>query len=697
MMLFKLSFQNIKKSFKDYAIYFFTLILGVAIFYVFNALESQTVLLNVSNRTQEIIELMMNMLSGVSVFVAFVLGFLIIYASRFLMKRRNKEFGIYLTLGMSKGSISKILFFETIFIGLLSLVVGLGIGIFLSQTMSVFVANLFEADMTRFTFVFSNSAMIKTILYFGIMYLCVMIFNTISVSKCKLIDLLYANKKSEMVKLKNPILCCLVFLISVIGLSYAYYLVTGGINHLQDASSIFIPIGLGIVTTFLIIWSLSGVFLRIFMTMKKHYYHHLNSFTVRQISSKINTTVFSMGFITLMLFLTICILSSALSIKNSMTVNLKTMVPADIQIVKEVDLERKYTITGTPYSSFLNEMDRIDTKLSVIETIEASDHHVLQSLTDILTFDTYELSSVTLRSSLGLAYESLKETYSYMDFDAMEEMVRISDYNKIAERFHLPTYDLEDDEYILIADFDGMVSLRNEGLASKATIQIQNKIYHPKFQQCQEGFIYMSQSHVNAGLFLVPDDAVDESMKKYNVLVANYVGNTKEDKQEIENQIESLSESAYMKNLEQSKLSFSTKLSIYESSIGLSAMVTFIGLYLGVIFLISSTAILALKELSESADNQMRFQMLRKIGVDEKMIHQALFRQIALFFLFPLLFAMIHSIFGIQFCNYIIETFGNEKLIQSILMTSVFLIVIYGGYFLITYFCSKNIIKEKTR
>src|SRR5574344_2183028 len=117
MMLFKLSIKNITKSIKDYAIYFFTLILGVAIFYVFNALESQTVLMDVSSSTKEIIKLMMTMLSSVSIFVSFILGFLIIYASRFLMKRRNKEFGVYLTLGMSKRKISMILFFETLFIG----------------------------------------------------------------------------------------------------------------------------------------------------------------------------------------------------------------------------------------------------------------------------------------------------------------------------------------------------------------------------------------------------------------------------------------------------------------------------------------------------------------------------------------------------------------------------------------------------
>ena len=130
MMLFKLSLKNIGKSIKDYTIYFFTLILGVAIFYVFNAIEDQTVMLNVSSSLYEIIKLLINIFSGVSVFVSFILAFLIIYASRFLMKRRNREFGIYLPLGMSQRNISFILFLATLMLGLASLVVGLGIGFF---------------------------------------------------------------------------------------------------------------------------------------------------------------------------------------------------------------------------------------------------------------------------------------------------------------------------------------------------------------------------------------------------------------------------------------------------------------------------------------------------------------------------------------------------------------------------------------
>ena len=124
-MLFKLSFKNMKKSIKDYAIYFLTLVLGVAIFYMFNSLESQQAMLDVSSSQRSIIQLMINMLGIVSVFVAVILGLLIVYANNFLINRRKKEFGIYMTLGMGRRQISKIILMETIFIGIISLAVGM--------------------------------------------------------------------------------------------------------------------------------------------------------------------------------------------------------------------------------------------------------------------------------------------------------------------------------------------------------------------------------------------------------------------------------------------------------------------------------------------------------------------------------------------------------------------------------------------
>ena len=169
-MLFKMSVKNIRKSFRDYAIYFLTLVLGVTIFYLFNSLDSQTAMLELSDSKKDIVELLLTMLSMVSVFVAAVLGFLIIYANNFLIKRRKKEFGLYMLLGMGKQDISKILIGETLLVGLFSLAAGLVLGIFGSQLMSIIVAKMFEADMSGFTFVFSKAGMIKTVLYFLLMY-----------------------------------------------------------------------------------------------------------------------------------------------------------------------------------------------------------------------------------------------------------------------------------------------------------------------------------------------------------------------------------------------------------------------------------------------------------------------------------------------------------------------------------------------
>lgn len=671
---------------KDYAIYFFTLILGVAIFYIFNAIDSQTVMMNVSKSTSDIIELMINMLSGVSVLVAFILGFLIIYASRFLIKRRNKEFGIYLTLGMSKRKISMILLIETILIGLISLVVGLLIGVFLSQFMSILVVNMFDADMTKFTFTFSINAISKTLIYFGIMYLLIMIFNTIQINRCKLIDLIHSSKKSEKIKMKNPVVCILIFIIAVVILGYAYYKVTIGIQTIQEGKEILVVIAMGCISTFFIIWSLSGLILKIIMFFKGIYYKGLNSFILRQISSKINTTVFSMTIICLMLFITICVLSSSLSIKNSMTANIKDLAPVDIELSMPRNISLELASDYGYDENCVNASNK-----TIKEILSQLDFNMDKYFKDMVSINIYASDEVTLKDTLGSTYKKLKKDYPYAAYDKEESIVKLSEYNKLAKLYGNETYELNSNEYIIVADYVDMASLRNNSLKENTIIKLNGRDYKPKYKKCVDGFIEISSNHMNTGLIIVPDNAVSENLLKKEYLLANYKASNKEQKRNIENVILSLDEQASSHNI---LLTTNTKIDITEASVGLGALVTFIGLYLGIVFLISSAAILALKELSESTDNKERYRMLRKLGADEKMINRALFRQIGIYFMFPLILAIIHSIFGIKFSSYILETFGNEKLTASIIMTSIFLIAIYGGYFLITYLCSKNIIKD---
>ena len=697
-MLFKLSIKNMKKSFKDYAIYFLTLVLGVAIFYMFNSLDSQEAMLQVSSSTRDIIKLMVSMLGYVSVFVAVVLGLLIVYANNFLINRRKKEFGIYMTLGMGKRQISKIILFETILVGILSLIAGLIIGIFASQFMSVLVAKMFEADMTEFQFVFSKDACIKTCIYFAVMYVAVMFFNTFTVSKYKLINLLNASKKNEKVKIKNPIICVLVFIIACIMLGWAYWKVTGDFRSLNTADKILPPILMGIVGTVAVFWSLSGFVLKVVQSMKNTYLKGTNMFVLRQINNKINTTIVSMSVICLMLFMTISILSVSLALRTTMQNELIEMTPVDINLEKTANLPEKYLQYGTYGKELTSTSEaREDSKIPITQTLENNgfDMSLLKDVTEITIYATNDLA---WGDFLGDRLEETKTQFPNLRYETAEMIIKISDYNKIASLYGIEQYELNENEYIVLCDFDSMTEIRNQALKEENILEIAGKQYKSKYDECKSGFVMMNTSHVNTGIILVPDSCnLTDDMKEQQLLVANYNAQTDEEKQEIE-KIFTSNDSILVQNLTNKEIDVDgvTKISLMEASIGITTIVTFIAIYLGIIFLIASVAILALKQLTESSDNKQRYTILRKIGCDEKMINKALFRQIAIFFGLPLVLAIIHSIFGIKFGMALMEGLAkSEDLLPSIIATIIIIGVIYGTYFLATYFESKNIIKEE--
>lgn len=664
MMLFKLSLKNIKKSFKDYAIYFLTLILGVAIFYVFNAMESQQAMMDMNETKKEILDLMNNLLGGVSIFVSIVLGFLIIYANKFLIKKRKKEFGIYMTLGMGKRQMSKMLLIETLLIGLISLAAGLLVGIFASQLMSFIVAKMFEADMTSYAFTFSNGAIIKTIIYFGIMYLLVMILNTFIISKYKLINLINAAKQNEKVKVKNPIISILIFILGIGVLSFAYYQVTENIMNLEF-NQFLGCILLGIIGTIMFFYGVSGFILRLVRANKKIYLKGLNMFVLRQINSKINTTVFSMSIICILLFLTITIFSSAMSLNQAAKKDLKELTPMDVEI-------KEY---------------RNEDEIKPLQTILINSGLNMNDLKDVIEVNEYLIDTVHTKDVLGEKVASQNDSEFLYHLDMPEPVMTISDYNKVASKYGKETFTLNDDEYLVTADYEDMIKYRNQALQDGVNININGKTYKPKYNEIKDGFLDMGANHSNTGIFIFPDKALENIKPAHRFLIANYNANDEKTYNKIEEKIANIS-------VDNVTIGFYTKTSIYDSAIGIGAIVTFIGLYLGIIFLISSAAILALKELSDSSDNKERYNILRKIGADEKMINKSLLKQIGIFFLAPLLLAIIHSIFGIKCANLMLSAFGKSGMLTSIIMTAIFIIIIYGGYFLLTYFSSKSIIKE---
>ena len=697
-MLFKLSIRNMKKSFKDYAIYFLTLVLGVAIFYMFNSLDSQQAMIKVSASTREMITLLVDLLGMMSVFVAIVLGFLIVYANNFLVNRRKREFGIYMTLGMGRRQISGIILLETILIGILSLAVGIFIGVFASQFMSILVAKLFEADMSEFTFVFSKDACIKTCIYFAVMYLAVIIFNTLTISRYKLINLLTAIRKNEKVKMKNPIISILVFLISAGILGYAYWRVTGGVYELNTADELLKPILMGIIGTIGIFWSLSGFILRMIQSSKKVYLKGTNMFVLRQLNNKVNTNIISMSIICLMLFMTISVLSGSLSIKSALDSQLEELTPVDINLYKTAYLPESYVNSYSGKTIYNTQTQIEDSKHPVSYTLETNGYD-MNTLKDVIEVPIYAIPEWTLKISLGDYYETAKNQFSMLTYDTPESVIKLSDYNKIATLYGEEQYSLNDDEYMVLCDFDQMTNLRNQALKKNSDIEINGKRYHSKYNECKYGFVFMSSSNMNAGIILVPDSfKVQNEYTEQYLLVANYNADTEAGKQEIENTLIGNEDTEFINNIKEKGINLdgTSKISLKEASKGLATIIIFIAIYLGIVFLIASSAILALKQLTESSDNKQRYTILRKIGCDEKMINKALFRQIFIFFMLPLVLAIVHSIFGIKFILSMLAVLASpDELLPSTIATAIIIGAIYGIYFLATYFGSKNIIKEE--
>ena len=660
-MLFSLSVKNFSKSIRDYSIYFFTMILGVAVFYIFNAIETQTAMMEVSQTKAAIIDSMNGIMSGVSIFVSLVLGYLIVYASRFMLKKRKREFGIYLTLGMGRIRLAAMLWLETIWMGLISLAVGLLVGMGISQLMSLIVSNLFQADVSRYEFVISGQAVGKSILYFFLIYLVVMIFNTFSVSRARLAEFITAGRKKEKNFLKKPLLSGLVFLLAVVMLGTAYYNVTANQQAMTTETDVLIQVFLGILGTFLVFWSLSGFLMTAAGKFRKLYYRRLNSFVVGELSNKLNSTVMACSVICLLLFMTICLLFSAIARKEYKDQEAAKLAPVSISMSKEMT----------------------DSK-SIFDIMEVRGIS-MEDFQDLVSVYTYHLDEVTNYTLIG---ESYGEEYD----NQKAEVMKVGDYNRAARVYHMPEYELEEEEYLIVADQEGAVYIRNRGLADDREITIKGKSYHAKENTCQDGYLQMSYQPQNSGILLVPDSVkLGEEEQYKNYVMGDYRDKSKEFAQEMDQnfpQILNPEQSTY------GKIQVTTQSAIYDDSIGTSAMYIFLGLYLGICFLISGSAVLALKILSDSADSREKYQILQQLGCEEKEIRRALRRQNGLLFLLPILLAAVHAIFGIQVCRTMLSIYGSEGSGTALAVTMALTGAIYGGYFLLSHKCSVKIVKE---
>lgn len=669
-MYSKIALNSVKKSFKDYTIYFLTLTFAVCIFYSFNSIESQKAMLDLTVSQKAYMKLFSSVISIASVFVSFILGALIIYANNFLIKKRKKEMGIYITLGMPKRKVSNILLLETVLIGIISLGIGLILGVVLSQGLSILTAKLFMGSMTSYQFAFSIDAVLKTILYFGIIFLLVMIFNTVIISKYKLIDLLNSSKKNEKIKMRNPVISSIIFCLAVIFIVVAYIFVNK--SGLDIQSTYFeLSIVLGVIGTFLFFFGLSGIVLYVIQRSKNIYLKNLNIFIVRQISSKFNTNFLSMSLICLMLFITTVMLSSGLGFKNTMEQGVKKNTPFDASI------EIYYSSDSV---SQANELTQVV-------------NNQLSKYTNKSYIAQYQLNDVSMRKML-LPYvpNTMKKAIdnSYNDYCMA---VSISQYNKMRELEGQKPINLANNDVLVLSNVQKFEGPINDFIKNNGKIDINGTEYKVQNDKAIEDSLYSSGMAINTITLVVPDKIVQNLIPYTGYININYTGSNTEKKTQ-ESNIEAIFDKLNREKPDGYIGNGYTRTQLYEQSLGLSAIVIYLSIYLGIVFLIASAAVLALQQLSEASDSINRYKALRKIGVTDKMINKSIFIQTLIYFGAPLALAIAHSIVAIYVVNDFISALGSTNIIISALIILVFILLIYSGYFYATYTSYKRIIKN---
>ena len=666
MTSFKLILKNVRKNIQDYLIYFLTLTLSVSLFYAFNSISDQPIFSEMGMTRSLLYEQLGIMISSLSVVIALVLAFLIIYANQFLLKRRKKELGIYMTLGMRKGRISRIFAGETLCVGVIALVTGLILGFAFSQGISLIALKLFVVDLNKFQLVFSANAFKQTSLCFAIIFFIVMLFNVWSVSSVKLIDLLTASRKNENIHTGNRIVPFLLF-----ALSLACIIISGSLFHkygiMPSRENIAFQIAGAalIVGTFLLFYSLSAVFMQAAQARKGFYLKGLNTFLVRQIGSKLRTNYFIMAIICILLTVTIGTVSIGASTALTMNQLAKAATPYDLNVLSDVEADGDGSI-----EEYLSSYD-----ISMSDYAENMEQISIYNA-DITYADLFEGQKINLwKIDANLP-------------EVAVAVVSVSDFNRALVMQGKEPVVLADGQYLMNCNYEGTYQYILAALQKHPEITIGGTtLQRASDELLQETYYMTSVGNNDRGTLIVPDQIANVLEKDANVLLVQYKPET--DSNEV---IQKMVPVGLDKTHE---YGYAEKNMMYDMFYGVNALVSFLCCYIGLIFLLICAALLALKQLTETTDNIYRYGLLQKLGARHGKINKSLLVQTAVFFGIPLLVAGIYSALLMSEAMELVEDFMNIHISANMGLTVVLFLIIYGSYFLATYLSCKRMVTEQ--
>lgn len=654
-MLSKLAIRNAKRCFKDYLIYLVTLIMAFALIFSFNLIIFTDDIIELSNN----MESFFLMIIFISVLIVLIIGMLINYMNKFIFEKRSRELGTYLLLGIEKKSISRMFLIEQLILGFISLILAFIFGFFLSQIFIAVIMNIFELPyIIKFNITFSAIAL--TFVYFLLIYIIVLFKSSRRIKKMNIHDLIYFDKVNESSLFKKKIYRNILFIVSII-LGIWGLIIFNKIFSIENTSFSFPDFLCSILLLIISIYGISMTlphFLMSFILKNKRVkYKGDHLFILRNITSKINTIGITIGTITLLIALTlVCVNVSNLFTKVTIYQNNHQL----------------------PYDILVHNANNNEDFLEAIDVI--NDHYTIE---EQIMYKVYTDQSMSVTESIGDVIQ---------DYDSINHYISLTDYNNITSLLGMAPISLNENEYLINCSQYPLSSLRKN--KDKITI------IHPNGTAMMNKDIisdHFTSSWASSSLIIIVPDSFVKDLAIINTnLIVNTVEETDEDFFYEASKI--INQKVYIESDEDEEYSYYIWNTIQVRGYYLNqnrTAVTILGfslLYLSFIFTAVTGTILAIQCLSDSTKYHFRYKLLSQLGLSKETIHRTIFKQLALTFLYPLLYPIIICIStGLSINQLFLQVLPNSYTIwMSMGLAILMFSTIYIVYFITTYIEFKN-------
>lgn len=585
-MLLKISLSGMRKMMKDYIVLLVGLVISISIFYMFQTLAVNRTFIE-SNSVISSIALVF--IVG-AVLLSIITFFYIIYANSFLLSLRRKEFGMFMTLGAKKGKIIKLMFIETMSVGIIALILGIALGTGLAQIVGVMLMKQLDFYSTDYQ-AFYVPAIGITIAFFIVIFLITAVINAFKLARTTILNLIHAESHQERVR-KQGFGAFIIAILSLIFLSVGYY----AIVHMEELREIGLYIGTFATTigTYLFFIAVLPFFVNLLKINQKLNSKGVNSFTLAQLRFRVNSLTKLLATVAMLIALGVGAITGGMAFQHNTSMVANVNYIYDAVIHDPVDADKQ--------------------AIQAMTVVEQKQYRYKMTDTGI-----YYLKEDLLKDPpLGVEYKSGDDSFS----DKGERALRINE--------PLP-------ERLYSTDF--------EEVERKEATEIPSIWDNTVRYELNSGYSMFGEKSINIADQQAYNQVDGSEHVVWIVKVDDFLKNKSAFKAINERQVEKSVRAEY---------GIDTKYASYEMINSFSSGTMFMGFFLGIAFLAMMASCLMFKILSGASRDVGRYQMLRKIGVRKELLSKSIYKELGVIFLFPAIVGLIHVVVGMNIFSFIL-------------------------------------------